>query len=695
MIGRRLLACLMLAACAALPAAAQVTTPPVPPALQAPDPMQTRFDEAKALYDAFEYQKAIAAFDELIAALVAAEGPQNQDLLVSALELRARAKFSLGDTDGAGQDFGALLSLRPEFRLPEGTSPRIVAAFDEVRAATVGQVFITMTPPGDLEIDRRTYSIPAEGATIDLTAGDHQLVVSRRGFAPVSQPLTITAGESRELMLSLERISASLEVRTTEPGVEVVLDGTPRGATAAGEGGGVLLLEELPLGSHRLVLRRECHVDVERTISLVADDLRTDPIALQPAVANVTIRTQAQGAMIHVDGEPRGPAPGDVQICQGQHLLEVRGPTGRHVERREWRAGETVTIDAELRSAFPIVSVTGTAAQPMLDQLRGEVVRVLGPAPRVLVYAPDSAQLQQAMQAENIPAEWLADAVAGAPSAMPRDVLRDMGRRLAARLGVQGFTAVVAGAERFQATVGFLAAGSGEPETVRFTTADQASPRAAIDRLGAPIPPIVRPSTGLSVIDTHTGSGAAVVRANGPAAEAGLVPGDVIVGAGGEAVDSVAAYRAALARASGPLALAVIGPDGASREVTVTPAPAADLLPLRDSSLLYNRALLELQERAQTASSADERAAAHLNLAIVLLRLGSYDEALQALGQARMGDGPGVSAGTVAYLRGLALEGVGRTAEAQAAFTEAAAAEGARLGIDGPLVAPLARAKIG
>ncbi|MNC98024.1 Tetratricopeptide repeat protein [compost metagenome] len=83
-----------------------------------------------------------------------------------------------------------------------------------------------------------------------------------------------------------------------------------------------------------------------------------------------------------------------------------------------------------------------------------------------------------------------------------------------------------------------------------------------------------------------------------------------------------------------------------------------------------------------------------MNLAIVHMRLGNWDDAQNELKLAQLPDGPGVSAGTVSYLLGLCLESTGRAAEAQAAFTKAAASPLARLSSDGPLVAPLAQQKI-
>jgi hypothetical protein len=83
-----------------------------------------------------------------------------------------------------------------------------------------------------------------------------------------------------------------------------------------------------------------------------------------------------------------------------------------------------------------------------------------------------------------------------------------------------------------------------------------------------------------------------------------------------------------------------------------------------------------------------------LNLAVVHMRLGNWDDALQTLAGVKLPDGSGVSAGTVHYFSGLCLDALGRTADARAAFTRAAAATEARVSQDGPLVAPLAQRKL-
>jgi hypothetical protein len=160
---------------------------------------------------------------------------QRPDLLVQAYEMRARSRFSLGDSAAAERDFSALLAIKPDFRLAAGVSPRVVAVFEGVRKITVGQIALSMNPPGDLQIDGRAYTASPTPNMVDMTAGDHQVSVLRPGFRPVTQKVTVTAGAVSPLALTLERVSANLEVVSIPEGVEVLLDGKSLGTTPRGQ----------------------------------------------------------------------------------------------------------------------------------------------------------------------------------------------------------------------------------------------------------------------------------------------------------------------------------------------------------------------------------------------------------------------------------------------------------------------------
>jgi tetratricopeptide (TPR) repeat protein len=690
----------------ALSIQAPVSTPLPPPAAPAQAPTGTPellLDQGKRLFDALQYDQAVPVFDRLVALLTPGGQVQRPDVLVQAYELRARSRYALGDSAGTEQDFSSLLLVKPDFKLGAGISSRVVAIFDSVRKLTIGQVNASLTPAGDVQIDGQPYSFKAEPQLLDFPVGDHQVTATRPGYRPIAQKFTVAAGEPATLALSLERVSATLTVVTIPDGVDVVLDGAPHGQTQHGstpDESAPLQLTDLATGNHRLQLHRDCFKDMERSIAIERpEDLQTGPLRLTPATAAVKVESAESGATVLLDGGPRGTVPADLTVCEGPHLIEVKGAKGRFMDRRAWKTGDAVTLSADLRTAFPIV-MTRTSSTLTQEQLRAAVERALSPARRVLVYSPGPGDLDGALSGENIPPDWLAPDPADSATALPRipkEVKRDIGRKLASKLDAQGVAAVTAGSDPYTASISLLAAGSGDPDVITINTADPASVTRGLEILGRPLPPIIAPSIETAVVDLAGVQGALVVRTAGVGAKAGLAPGDVIVGAGGTPVASVADLRARVAAARPPattLSLDVKSAAGATRKVDVAVTMAPDTIPLRDPGLLYNGAFADLQDALKGARTPLEKSAVHLNLAIVHMRLGNWDDAQGELKEADLPDGAGVSAGTVAYLTGLCLEATGRAADAQAAFTKAAASTSARLANDGPLVAVLAQQKL-
>jgi len=653
------------------------------------------FEQAKRLFDAFSYPDAVPALDRVITEL-AASGQSRPELLAPAYSMRAQSKFALGESAAAEQDFASLLRVQPDYTFPGTVNARLQKLFDSVKARTVGQLALTISHPGEIQIDGRPYTIPSEAHILDLPAGDHELTVKRSGFTPVAQRFTIKPADTVVLELTLERVSANLEISTVPGEVEVFIDAKSRGKTPRSTGtepSAPLLVPDVPLGPRRLELRRPCYVTLQTSIEVRPEDMRPAPLSLDRAVATVTIQSPEPGALVLVDGAERGKGSTTLDVCEGTHAIEVRGAGGRFIDRREWKAGAKAAITATLRRAFPVV-VVRTPESMTADQVRVAVERAMAAAPGVLVYTPPETELQAALKSAPLPSDFLASGAQVTAAQVSVDGTREAGRRLANALGVQGIAAIAPGNDAYSFTVSLLAAGSGLPDVITMNTADAASARRSLDALSAPLPPIVRPSVEVAAIDLSGVQGATVVRAWGASEKAGLAVGDMITSANGAAVASVGDLRKAIAaaRPGSPLVLEVTGAN--ARAVAVPVSMGVDTLPLRDPSVVYNLALIGLQESARTASSAAEKAAAQLNLGIVHLRLRNWDQALAALEGATLPSGAGVSAGTVFYLMGLAYEGAGRTADAQGAFKKAAAVPGARLAVDGPLVAPLAQQKL-
>jgi len=251
-------ACLALAA-AHLLAQTPVVTPLGPAQAQAGN-ADLLLDQSKRLFDAFQYDQAVPVLDRLITTLTGGQ-VQRPDLLVQAYELRARARFNLGDSAGTEQDFSALLAIKPDFKLGAGISPRVASVLDSVRKLTVGQVVASMSPAGDVLIDGRPYALLPEARTIDLPAGEHEVNVNRPGYRTIAQRFTVPPNDMVPLALALERVAATLAVVSVPDGAEVILDGTSRGKTLRGtsEASAPLILNDLATGTHRLQLRRDCY----------------------------------------------------------------------------------------------------------------------------------------------------------------------------------------------------------------------------------------------------------------------------------------------------------------------------------------------------------------------------------------------------------------------------------------------------
>jgi len=658
---------------------------------------QPMIEEARRLLEAFEFDEVVRRLDTTIATMIASPEP-DLDALAQAYELKGRAHFNLNDPEQAARDFELLLQARADHVLAADLSPRVVELFDGVKRRLVGLLMLSMPRPGIVTIDDRIYQVERE-AVIELLQGPHEFVLRQPGFRDESVQITITPGEPRMLTARMERISGTLSVVTVPAGARVFVDDRLRGVTASGTNGGrasaAFLIDDLAPGQHRLRLERDCFVSYETGFSVATPpgDQSTAPLELIPAVVTVSVQTTARDAMLYVDGEPRGRAPAELgNLCEGQHVIEVRAPSGRFVDRRTWAAGVTVTLDAELRPAFAIVEVAGSSDPTAVVQLATDVEAALSATPGLLIFAPTPGELETAARDQR-----LGTPLSGSAATVMRR--RDLARAWTERLNTQGVAWLVPVADEIDVYDLFLLArDSGQPDVVRLAMGDIGSRVAAERRLGAATPPIVRTTIQASLVDVGGIEGAAVigVDAGGVGEAAGLRPGDVIVGVAGTAVTGVSDIARVLADAEpgGELSLDVRAEDGTVRETAVQVALVPDTIPLADSGLLYNRILLDLQARAERADDDLTRSASQLSLGIVHMRLGSWDLAIRALETVSLPVGPGVSGATIAYLIGLCLTEIGQLPEARESFARAVAAGDGTMSVGGPPVGPMAQRQL-
>jgi hypothetical protein len=663
--------------------------------------------QARQLFDALEYEQAVPLLDRAIAGLelTSARDAGAKKALVSAYEMRARARFGMGNRDGAAADFRSLLSIDPSFQLDEGVSPRIVAVLDEVKSTTIGVVELT-TDPGDVTVLVDGSPANAAGGKVGLAAGAHTLTVSRPGYKSIEQPVMITAGQSVPLRLALDRVSTVLTVVTSPAEVEVVVNGVAKGATVSGpldpslaglpaqlgvpadQVSRPLAVTGLGTGAMDVELRRPCYASEHRQIQVEGlSDVMLDPVVLKPSMGTLNIDSEPTGATVWIDGESKGTAPLTLSsVCAGQHTVEFRGAAGRGIERVTLASGGSVTVKGRVRPAFALLPAP--AGQDA--DIRLTVEKALAAARSVLLYAPPADESLKAVQANAVNDQWFG--LAPGQTDLPPGDRKPRLQKLADAFDAQGIAWVhptTPGGSEVQ--LALEVPGAKGPDLVTVNTDQASSISQLLNRLDAPIV-LSRGSIGVTAVDVLDVTGAVVLDVEDglPGAQAGLKPGEIIESLDGQAVTSVSDFETRLAshQASDKVSLSVRAPGGATRTVSVGVQRVPVLSAGNDRFMPASALVAVLRSRLSSAPEA-EQPALQLNLGAALLRAGDAAGAAAVLEKTNLPAGPGVSKGTLDFLRGEAAERSGDKAGALRSYTAASTADG-RLSEDGPLVKELA-----
>ena len=679
--------------------------------------VQVQMAEARRHFDALEYEQAVPALDRAVAILTTRRTPDGQKILSDAYEMRARARFGLGDQNGARDDFVALLKADPGHTLSGQISPRVVAMFEDAQKATVTTLNLTVTPPtADVQLDG--IAVKAN-TTFAVVVGEHTLTAKQLGYKPGSATITAAAGAGSQATLELARSSAVVTVVTSPPDVEVFIDGVSKGKTAAGpapadyaaaaQRAGVslaalsapLVTADLGVGQHRVEFKRSCYVQAERRVEVTdLKDFVLDPVKLTSAIATVVANSPQPGATVFVDGQSKGPAPFSAELCEGEHVVELRSQTGRYARKVDVRPGQKVDVTGALRPAFALVSASTQG--PLNVDLRAAVERALEPVRSVYVFAPPPDRVSETLKASQLPADWLSFDSNKRPLGVSGDITvpmrRDLSSKIAKAFDAQGIASVTipSPANRNRVVVTLLGSGSAEPDVVEFSLDRAETIADAVTTLDRPIS-FQRPSIGVNMIDVADVAGAVVIGVDpgGPASASGIQAGDLIVKVNEQAVANSAAVLAALAThaANDALSLELKDKTGATKKADVKVLMTPRVIGMSDQMLLANRLVADFRTRLLAPANAAEESIIRLNLAAALARLQAWSDARAELQKVKLSEGPGVGNGTVQYLLGLCADNLGNRGEAETAYKAAAESE-SWITEDGPPVKEMAEAKL-
>lgn len=128
---------------------------------------------------------------------------------------------------------------------------------------------------GRLYVDNKESGVFPVSA-LEITPGEHTIVVRRPGYAEFTQRITVEAGRVNEVVASLDAVAGVLAVTADVPGASVLIDGEPAGNTP-------LYGVALKPGSHEIEVRRDGFESETKRIAVRAGKDYTVDFHLRPS----------------------------------------------------------------------------------------------------------------------------------------------------------------------------------------------------------------------------------------------------------------------------------------------------------------------------------------------------------------------------------------------------------------------------
>ncbi len=620
---RRLAAAFVLLAVLSVSAA----EPTPAPASAAPD-VRRELDAVRDQLVALDIEKALAALETILARSDLPEAARR-----GALDLRAQAHAASDDLPAVEKDYRAILAIDAAYApAREVTSKSAMDRFVKIQRSLIGTVHLDLDPKdASMTVDDRPTPLSATGS-FPAAAGERRAGFTRKGFDALSVTIHVVAGQETLVQVHMVPNARGLIVRTDVDGVAVALDGAALGVTARGAGGegapAELLLPDVGIGEHELRFTKSCFASesVQQAVSVDLTDRSPKAltvVVLRPASTRVAVTGASYEGDLSVDGARIASLPlTSFSMCPGVREIEVRA-SGRVVWSGAVDAPEAdLTIDLTPRPGAALVGAEWPKAW-------------------------DAAL-----------ASWSQRGRLGLPA----------GADLAATSGWSSVTLP----NGTDLAVGVIPSGgvAGDDRVVLYSPALQR----VEDRASAPAASHPRWSEGSLGAAMADGPGGTVLVASvapgGPAARAGLLPGDRIVTISGRPAASTASARDSIAAAAPPakVLLEIAPPAGPARRVEceTSAAPAAPRSDGESDSPIVRAAWAS----ADAAANGPESAFALAALASLLERAGRDAAALDAWRRARAIGGGALTA-RAAYAWGAGLQARGNSAEAIEAFTQA------------------------
>jgi len=158
-----------------------------------------------------------------------------------------------------------------------------------------------------------------------LAAGAYKVEARKNYYHSTFRSVVLKNNDNQTITIDAPTsIYGKVNISTTPFGADILLDGTKVGTTPQ-------LLNDVPIGPHKVTLRKQGFVSVARTVT-VKEDETVEVTAELPTGGSVSLKSNPAGATMYVDDENMGTAPVTTTLSFGTHTVKA---VKDGVERRE------------------------------------------------------------------------------------------------------------------------------------------------------------------------------------------------------------------------------------------------------------------------------------------------------------------------------------------------------------------------
>lgn len=158
-----------------------------------------------------------------------------------------------------------------------------------------------------------------------VPAGQYELVVEAKGYAPARQPVTVGNQSGQEFVVALERLPGKVAFDTGGVAATLAVDGAIVGKVP-GE-------FELKAGAREVSVAAQHFAEERLRLDVKGGGERQElKLKLKPLYARVTVTSVPAGAAVWADDRELGPTPLETELDAGRYTLAIVHPEFRRFE---------------------------------------------------------------------------------------------------------------------------------------------------------------------------------------------------------------------------------------------------------------------------------------------------------------------------------------------------------------------------